>query len=247
MTTARLNKNHPQSTDFSGEGVLSAELNLLENSISVFDVNMRKKLKECFWFAAQKHNAQYYTWLNHKRLPYIFHVSNVARNTFCFQKNHLLTIIAFWHDLIEDERCTESELIEKIECLELADDKELIIIALRNLNRKNFTYSKDYYHVVCSDNYSLVVKSADILANLNACLIRFDEMQNDGTIHWIYDYLFEVENFLFVNIDFINNENSLIIKKKLMEIILLIDAKFSVSEKNEFIKFCEERKNGKNL
>lgn len=243
---SNINKNPSINLDRYNGRILLDELGLLDNSISVFVGDTQKNLKHCFKFAEEKHNGQYYIWLNHEKLSYVFHISNVARNALFIKNDHLLAIIAFWHDLIEDERCKESELIEKIECLGLADNKELIIVALHNLNRKNFVCSKDYYLAVCSNKYSLIVKSADLLSNLNTCLVRFDEMRDDGTINWIYDYLFEVENFLFGNIDFIHNKNSFLIKEKLNEIILQINAKFSVSEKNDFIKFCEEMKNGKN-
>lgn len=160
------------------------------------NVNYNKRIIAAFLFALEKHDGQYYAWKNGKKLPYTYHLCKCALNTAAFSFAEKQIVIALWHDLLEDGKATRKEI--KNELKDYYFNANEVIDTLILLDRGNSNSSKEYFNNILHNEDACLVKTADILSNLDECIERFDEMIANKQRFWIYDYLIEIPRF-FLN------------------------------------------------
>lgn len=149
-----------------------------------------------FLFALEKHEGQYYAWKNSKQLPYAYHLCKCALNTAAFSSNDKHIVIALWHDMLEDGKATIKEI--KTELKGYCFNVNEILETLAVLDKGNSSSAKEYFGKILHNEDACIVKTADIISNLDECIERFDEMVNNKQRFWIYDYLIEIPKF-FLN------------------------------------------------
>lgn len=159
----------------------------------LFKIDYNKTIVEAFLFALEKHEGQYYLWKKEGKLPYAYHLCKCAINTTAFscEKKHI--VIALWHDLLEDKRTTKKDIANQLKnnCFNANE----IITVLAILDKENSSSPKEYFSNILQNKDARLVKTADIIANLDECIDRFDEMIKNTQRFWIYDYLIEIPKF----------------------------------------------------
>jgi len=117
-----------------------------------------------------------------------------------------------------------------------------VLSALQLLDRGSYTGKQKtllYYQNLCTHADALLVKIADLLANLDACLARFDEMKQDKTRFWIYSYVFQIERCLFPYLEQSPFLFSFLAKKRLSLRISALQGRFRERENDEYNQFAE--------
>ena len=149
-------------------------------------------LIRAFLFAIEKHDGQWYQWKGKKQLPYSYHLCKCAIHTINFGAKKNQVIIALWHDIIEDRRATIKDIAAELKkTAYLGTDAKVILDAVLLLDKNGITSDK-YFRKIVADRNVTLVKAADLAANLDACIARFDEMIRGKQRFWIYQYLAEI-------------------------------------------------------
>lgn len=212
--------------------------------IAGFESNHQQLIVQAFLFAVARHHHQFYQWHNNTQLPYAYHLASTAKHVLSFAHARPATvIIALWHDILEDKKATPEEIFEKLKTYSLFKEKDDILTALILLDRGQYKGKQKthlYYKHICTHSDALLVKSADLLANLHACLARFGEMLEDKSRFWIYSYIFQIEHCLFLLPEFSSSPYSSLVKKKLAGIISLMHGRFHEKEQKEYQSFVAE-------
>lgn len=162
-------------------------------------VNYDKTIVKIFIFVLEKHEGQYYEWKNQKKLPYAYHLAKCATIISKLRgakKQHI--ILALLHDIIEDKRATENEVKEELskeEYVSIEKNTDELIKALMLLDKNNFHSDEQYYKQILQNTDASIVKTADILANLNECIARATEMLQNEQRFWIYEYLAQIPKY----------------------------------------------------
>lgn len=175
-------------------------------------------------FALEKHEGQYYDWKRGKKLPYAYHLCKCALNTTAFSNEEKHFVIALWHDMLEDGKATRKEI--KNELKKYSVNSNEVIDALIALDKGNSSSTKEYFGKILHNENACIVKTADIISNLNECIERFSEMIDNEQRFWIYDYLIEIPMF-FLNSKLLPVECKKVISEKISNL------KFSLPEKNK--------------
>ncbi len=216
-------------------------------SISCYKVEIQAVLIEALLFAIECHDGQFYQWKEKTALPYTFHCAKAAINVQVFQQTPEAIISALWHDLLEDKRATrEIVLLRLITYKNLCCQPEEILSVLGLLDRHSYTGKTkvhDYYNGLSSNQLALIVKAADLLTNLEACSLRFDEMRQDKSRFWIYAYIFEIEKCLFTNPAFQRSPFAQLVTRHLSSALNDVRAHFGQDGQKECANYQEARKN----
>jgi (p)ppGpp synthase/HD superfamily hydrolase len=126
------------------------------------DGNLIKKARQ---YAIDRHGDQLYG-----DQPYYVHLDEVAKIASNYGDD--ATVIAYLHDVIEDTDTTVVEIDKKFgyfisQCVQIVTDE----IGVNRKERKRKTYNK--MALVSGDlELALIVKAADRLANLRACVMQ---------------------------------------------------------------------------
>ena len=160
--------------------------------ISFFSKAEQLVLVSAFFYALEKHEDQFYLWKNGKKISYGYHVVQAALHVLSFSKDITSVFLALWHDLLEDKRVSKKEVLEELDkySYSLLTSKDKIILSLELLDKNNSSSLFDYYSQILKDPQVLVAKAGDLVANLNASLVRYDEMILNEQRFWIYEYLY---------------------------------------------------------
>jgi (p)ppGpp synthase/HD superfamily hydrolase len=163
-------------------------------SIKEFGEEDKLVLENALAFAIKKHKDQWYDWKNNSKTPYTYHILKVAVNVQKFNRTPVAIISALWHDLLEDTNVTIEEISEFLKKHTLPPQT---IDVLQSLNRKNFNTPAEYYEKIFQNELAFSVKTADLLANLEASYNRINEMLSNETRFWFYRYLAEIKYLIF--------------------------------------------------
>ncbi|MDP3989910.1 MAG: hypothetical protein Q8Q01_01765 [archaeon] len=201
----------------------------------LFKIDYNKTITEAFLFALEKHEGQYYVWKKGRKLPYTYHLCKCALNTATLSYEDKTIVIALWHDLLEDERATKKDLTNQIK--KSYFDANEIINALILLDKGNSSSSKEYFSNILQNKDASLIKTADLIANLDECIDRFDEMIGNEQRFWIYDYLIEIPQF-FLNSKHLPRTYNKIISSKISKLHSLLSDK----NQKEFKRYSREVK-----
>lgn len=207
----------------------------------------QKAIEKAFLFALEKHEGQSYAW-NRKKLPYSYHISKAGFNALSLSSNKEAHIIALWHDIIEDKRAKEGHIAQELKNNAYKGIlPSSLISSLLLLDKNNSASIKEYYAGICKDKNALIAKTADIMANLDACIEQFNCMIRAGRRFWIYDYLIEIPVFLLeskeLNASSFRQRTKKEIQPRISRLLSLLP------EKNleEFRQYKKGANNGKQL
>jgi len=208
-------------------------------AVSGYESHHQRRLVEAFLFAVACHRGQFYQWCRKTKLPYPYHLAATAKHVISFpQATPVTIIIALWHDILEDKKATTGKIYDKLE----EKEQNHVLSALQLLDRGSYTGKQKtllYYQNLCTHADALLVKIADLLANLDACLARFDEMKQDKTRFWIYSYVFQIERCLFPYLEQSPFLFSFLAKKRLSLRISALQGRFRERENDEYNQFAE--------
>ena len=154
-------------------------------------------ISKAFLFALERHKGQYYRWKNGTNLPYAYHLCKAALNGVnLFGARRQNTILALWHDMMEDKRANKEEVrrelrkkVYGVRC------PENIVDALALLDRGCSKSSAEYFARLTQSDDAIAAKAADIISNLDACIGRFGEMMKTRERFTIFGYLIEVPEY----------------------------------------------------
>jgi len=199
----------------------------------LFKIDYNKTITEAFLFALEKHEGQYYVWKKGRKLPYTYHLCKCALNTAALSYEDKPIVIALWHDLLEDGKTTKKDIMNQLRnnCLNIPE----IINALILLDKGNSSSPKEYFSNILQNEDASLVKTADLIANLDECIDRFDEMIGNEQRFWIYDYLIEIPQF-FLNSKHLPATYNKIISSKISKLRSLLSDK----NQKEFKRYSRE-------
>lgn len=215
-------------------------------NIAGYSTEIQRILVDAFLFALTRHGGQFYKWENDTVLPYTFHCAKTARYVQTFSEDPVAIITALWHDLLEDKRATKEEILSLLKQYKFLQTPEKLLLSLMLLDRNQYsgiTKTRDYYSCLCSHPLALITKTADLLANLEACITRFNEMRHDESRFWIYAYFFEIEYCLLSQPIFLQSSYAASITKHLTFTSTTLRREFTESEQKECITYFIERRN----
>lgn len=159
-------------------------------------INGDRALIQAFIFAIEKHEGQWYQWKGKNLLPYSYHICKCALNAIHFGAERHQVIIALWHDLIEDKKATAKEIKKELQNKTYSKINAANIIEALLILDKGGISSKKYFTEIATNKDATIAKAADIAANIDECIARFDEMIQGEQRFWIYNYLVEIPIFL---------------------------------------------------
>lgn len=114
---------------------------------------MKLNLNEIYEFAKNKHNGQF---RRDGITPYFEHCEKVA--SLC--DTDFLKAVAYCHDLIEDNRCTQEELLN-------IAGRDVLTYCMMLTHSKNMTYNEYIQGIRNSFSRQIIsIKIADIISNL---------------------------------------------------------------------------------
>ncbi len=220
--------------------------NILLQKINSLEEKERVDITKVLLFAIEKHKDQTYDWENRKKLPYSYHIICVTINACKFSSENIEPIlVGLLHDTIEDKKA----LFEEIEQLLKNQYLNKIVKSIVLLDRTQYhgeSKVKDYYNGILNDENALIVKSADLLANLQAGLDCFENVINSEKRFWIYKYLFEIKNYILPSDNFHRLKYSKNIRREFDAVSSNIIKRFSQNNLEEFNKFVEAQNESRN-
>ncbi|MBI4441062.1 hypothetical protein HY639_02760 [Candidatus Woesearchaeota archaeon] len=206
--------------------------------IAGYQSGQQLQLLRALLLTIDKHDGQFYQWHHGTVLPYAVHCAMAALAASAFSDDAETIIVGLWHDLLEDKRATAAELGDFLVREGIAVDIILpALFLLDGTGRAKY----DYYGAICGHERALIVKTGDLLANLDACNRRLEEMRHDESRFWIYAYVFEVHHCLFQQLS--SSHLSRKIVAKLSSAITELQSRFTQDEHSECTKYLQVRHN----
>ncbi|MBI2673333.1 hypothetical protein HYX19_03675 [Candidatus Woesearchaeota archaeon] len=220
--------------------------NLLLQKINGLNEKERVNITKVLLFAIEKHKDQTYDWEDGKKLPYSYHVICVAINAYKFSSEGIEPIlVGLLHDIIEDKKALVGEIEQLLNNQGL--DKNKLVKSIILLDRTQYlSEPKGYYKEILNDENAIVVKSADLVANLQAGLDCFEDVMNSEKRLWIYKYLFEIKNYILPSDNFHKLKHYKNIRREFDAVSSNIIKRFSQKHLEEFNKFMEAQNESRN-
>lgn len=207
----------------------------------------QKAVERAFLFAVEKHEGQFYAW-NRKKVPYSYHISKAGLNALSISSNKEAHIIALWHDIIEDKKAKEQDIIQEMKNSAYKNmPPSSVISSLLLLDKNNSGSIKEYYAGICKSNTALIAKTADIMANLDACIERLNFMVRTRQRLWIYDYLAAIPKFLLKSKEFNASQFRQRARSQIQPRISKLLSMLPEKNLEEFRQYKKEANNGKQL